>query len=914
MTTTAHGQTFREAHFALTIEPSVLRYRARNAAATPSPKARVRFLVPAELLPLAGADDECELPALEPGQTYTLDYPVTVRSPLPNDSRIDVQALLLVDGREPLGTNVAHGVVRSRARLDGPGTIVTLAPAEQPDRVLVGATVANDGDAAALNAVLHLPPPLGARAADIDQRFTLGRIEPGETITISYEAHVVDPLSPMLVAADATITHDDGSPAALRPSAPLALAATCTPRLVLESEGRRTRMELHIANDGWCDAGDVHVALFWPAEYRAAEGSLTIDGCAATRPKTRGALCRAQHRADGAAIVLRRIARRTASVVAIDLYAGSKAAGGDVRAVVTSAGSAFERAAPIAASPDGAFALRLLEGPEAPVDAGEIAHLRFELTHAGDRTQTCTLALEGDAVAVTVAGRRQQIGDPIPVAPGAASLISIDFTVPFDAADGAHVTLGASAISAQGARVCAVTRVQARNRVWIDSSDWLSEDAGIPHVRLRNRGSSIARGLAIIFAGGDTQAIADIEPFATISFPVAGRSPAAVARGCIVTRAGVEIAQLGAVEIATAAFSGEVVFTVPADASAGVALSVRMRIRVPARIETLHVRARADAHVVALPGSTSINGHAVIDAHAEALLYTTGLKLHGVPSESFVEIGWSVLPHAGLADGTTLAIHVDLDADGSTFTADAPPVSITAQQPFAARPESLPFHLDAPVAGARDASSMQSREPAAAEAQICAAPPRFTLELDDERCETIARLLRGAIMPGLISHVFSLRALFSDGVTSDDPSVHEALALERDALRALLDRLYVKMRIPGYDLIASDCEDITARRSILALLGAIGDDRATAELENVPLGAPPALAVVARFLPETSAVTELGSRIADYIAEIRRAFDDARTLALGDFEERLANDFDVELDRARARVLELLADRVPAYA
>ena len=75
----------RESHFALSLEPAttlfpagraLLRYRAHNAAALTSPTARVEFLLPPELAPAAEAPKSCEIPALEPGQTFIVDYQI----------------------------------------------------------------------------------------------------------------------------------------------------------------------------------------------------------------------------------------------------------------------------------------------------------------------------------------------------------------------------------------------------------------------------------------------------------------------------------------------------------------------------------------------------------------------------------------------------------------------------------------------------------------------------------------------------------------------------------------------------------------------------------------------------------------------------------------------------------------------
>jgi hypothetical protein len=217
-------------------------------------------------------------------------------------------------------------------------------------------------------------------------------------------------------------------------------------------------------------------------------------------------------------------------------------------------------------------------------------------------------------------------------------------------------------------------------------------------------------------------------------------------------------------------------------------------------------------------------------------------------------------------------------------------------------------------------------------------PLRLVVRLTPDRVVSIARLLRGAVMPGLVSHVFALRALFPDAAGSDDPNVAEALALERDALRSVLDRLYVKMRIPGYGVTVADCEDVTARRSLTTLLQAVADHRDRGPswivdpvlsahidphaahalnrvLPHAPLGAPEALHAVATLLPRSCDDDPiLAGALECYVTLLQDAFANTIGLAPETFDELLSSHADRDLDAARDGLLRALDARVPVQA
>ena len=96
----------------------------------------------------------------------------------------------------------------------------------------------------------------------------------------------------------------------------------------------------------------------------------------------------------------------------------------------------------------------------------------------------------------------------------------------------------------------------------------------------------------------------------------------------------------------------------------------------------------------------------------------------------------------------------------------------------------------------------------------------FGLRIDGERLDEVARLLSGASGRGLIPHVLALRVFFPDIGPSDDPVIAAALDDVRCALRDVFDRLFVKLRIPGFGVAADDVDDVTLRGAMTSLFRA----------------------------------------------------------------------------------------------
>jgi hypothetical protein len=147
-------------------------------------------------------------------------------------------------------------------------------------------------------------------------------------------------------------------------------------------------------------------------------------------------------------------------------------------------------------------------------------------------------------------------------------------------------------------------------------------------------------------------------------------------------------------------------------------------------------------------------------------------------------------------------------------------------------------------------------------------------------------------------------------------------------VRGIFERLFVKLRIPGYSVTPGDFEDATTRRELLALLDGLGatndpgtplDSRADvyvridrnrllaarAALADAPLGGPQTLAAIAALLPRYGA-GDAAVAVGTYAGELATTFDAACALGQAEFTAYLTTQRAAELDSARAVAVAVL--------
>ncbi|MDP9105314.1 MAG: hypothetical protein M3N49_05205, partial [Candidatus Eremiobacteraeota bacterium] len=170
----------------------------------------------------------------------------------------------------------------------------------------------------------------------------------------------------------------------------------------------------------------------------------------------------------------------------------------------------------------------------------------------------------------------------------------------------------------------------------------------------------------------------------------------------------------------------------------------------------------------------------------------------------------------------------------------------------------------------------------------------------------------------------ALRAFFPDVDPSGDPVIGAALDDVRCALRDVFDRLFVKLRIPGFSVATDDVDDVALRRAMTGffqrLLDAPGrDDRCEdatvatvritreragellAALADAPYGAPAALRALVALLPtRCESDPLLSAALARYACALDDSMARYEGVPLELFDDALARASDRALGDARA--------------
>ena len=244
----------------------------------------------------------------------------------------------------------------------------------------------------------------------------------------------------------------------------------------------------------------------------------------------------------------------------------------------------------------------------------------------------------------------------------------------------------------------------------------------------------------------------------------------------------------------------------------------------------------------------------------------------------------------------------------------------TAEAALDADPREPPSAETAPpdtVAGAAfavrlvlEALPPPGSSPIASGAVLPPGPMEFSIRFDDARLDEIGRLLHGLRAAGLVGHLFALRLFFPDACVACDAGVDAALGVVRDRLRDVFDRLFVKLRIPGYAVCSDDLEDAALRAAIVALLEQLDvgiDDGVPAAFAAAPFGAPAVLRAMTALLP---AQCDGDPRLAASLARHAALLDDAlrryEGVPLELFDEALAHRSEPALDAARADLVDAL--------
>ncbi|MBV9439185.1 MAG: DUF11 domain-containing protein [Candidatus Eremiobacteraeota bacterium] len=399
------------------------------------------------------------------------------------------------------------------------------------------------------------------------------------------------------------------------------------------------------------------------------------------------------------------------------------------------------------------------------------------------------------------------------------------------------------------------------------------------------------------------------------------------------------------------------------DAGQEIAYALALRNVGDGAARRLNIRIDSPSNTVYSPGSTSVNDVPLLDfAGTSPVLLPSGLTLAEVGAGVEVVVRLRTIVNTPLPAGTTIETRAYVSWDETPeLTLAAPPLRVRSAPALPIVDPALPFSvLDAAAVPAHALPPPQAIEGSANEAYLELPPAvarngangnamrsvgrtrvasgngepargaaALTLALGPERLNWIVDYLEEARFTGLIGHLMVLRALFPDGAAAQ--AAAEPLRRYADVLDELVDRLFVKLRLPGVVLDAADLETPAARAALQRVVaalrldggdGEIPDDglRLTGAVEAAELGEAARLlerGAIASAAPWCSLATLLGTslerdgeQLADFGAyrdALRRTLDGMHELSASEFQEALGQPGDVELEVERENLVRALA-------
>jgi uncharacterized repeat protein (TIGR01451 family) len=231
--------------------------------------------------------------------------------------------------------------------------------------------------------------------------------------------------------------------------------------------------------------------------------------------------------------------------------------------------------------------------------------------------------------------------------------------------------------------------------------------------------------------------------------------------------------------------------------------------------------------------------------------------------------------------------------------------------------------------------------PAPAEEAVPAlGAPTVRLTFTREALERAVAFLDQSDYGGLVTHLFAIRTLVPSAIGGVNGPVGAKLATARETLRGVVDRLFIKMRMPRYALTAKDLEDRASRTALVELLEALNDaqpaddpgpgdaaivlegpiavGRITAQLpaiENDPLGSPRPWLALAELLPSQVVTPAGGDELAAYRTALIATFTNVSALPSDEFHRVLAGAQNATLDgalRSLRTALRAILDATPS--
>lgn len=280
--------------------------------------------------------------------------------------------------------------------------------------------------------------------------------------------------------------------------------------------------------------------------------------------------------------------------------------------------------------------------------------------------------------------------------------------------------------------------------------------------------------------------------------------------------------------------------------------------------------------LIYVPNSTTVNDVPVRDAGAlPPFAAEGGISLNEVDPGVEPTIRWQTVVHNALHSGTAIAYVAHVRYDGEHEDEIVSPELVVRSGPvFANSIPGLPFGLEglqgpAPAGAPRAITqdrflelppatpvSENNGTPRAQLAAASASPQEAArtatlASFSDDRVARTLRFLREARFGSLVTHLFALRAFLPDAIGDARCAALEPL---RDTLREEFDRLFIKLRLPRYLIVARDIETPSLRAAVDRLL----DEAASAR--GAP-GDPPIASLELRGTFSTDELRSLHDRV-----------------------------------------------------
>jgi len=801
----------------------------------------VRFLLPEQLRCEEGGEF-VELDALAPGEARTVRLHARLADSIESGTVVPICAEITTPLGRIVGSNVVVVRVVSRPRLDA--SHVAIGPVAGGYRATI--SLINDGDACARDLALVIPAPLGTTAHP--ERMFIDQLEVGERVERTCEIIPDGRIEgDLVVLAGVRVACSTLDPLVLAPAA----CPSDTPTVLAEchiaceplASGRRSHATITATNAGPREARDVTLRIrLVPALSLDRRGILVFGAPLAPPPSRRRAAAPRRDERD-ACIPIGTLAPgsvlevrvpidclagcpdETPARITVELLVGAK--------IATEA----DYSSTIASHPRFTRERSRLRLAHDPLDGG-LTIVASILNDGTTIARNVRLVFGGRAAFDGISGPCERLlGD---IAAGELRTLAIAVREPVSS-DGVCVPLGAT-IHADNLAPVALESIAFATHGFaaIDAATWISPTAeGQYLLTLTNTGTDTARDVELTIAGcenvatipsiiriGELSAGAHHKGYVTIDDrrPPGTRDGAAITgivrmHGGIVRRLDPFMLDRHAnVRVAEATLSVE-----SADAIAGEAIAYTASIVLAGTLPADRIAFRLDALHGAryVPGSTAINGHRVIDGPGESGALDRTIVLRNI-SVARIDLAFLLQLDVALADGTRFSplLHLVLGDDKCTLQAE--PTTVYAKAAIPVAPEGLGFALDGIAVGLPRGVRAPIANLASVLDPIVEPLPadvlRVVTSYEQTERATIVRYLRAAVVPGFIRHMLALRVLPADGIPGASLALADALAHERAARKAVLDRLLIKLRLPGFAIEAADLEDRASRTALTALL------------------------------------------------------------------------------------------------